>query len=57
MGRSRYEYPREEVRCDNAVQGCYRWSGRQGVYMWDTDQTRERYGRRAAKRGGPPRQQ
>ena len=56
-GTQRYEYPGNEVRCDNAVQGCYRWSGRQGVYVWDADKTREFYGPWAAKRGYPRRQQ
>lgn len=56
-GTPRYVYPGKEVRCDNTVQGCYRWSGRQGVYVWDTDKTRELYGPRAAERGYPPRQQ
>ena len=56
-GTQRYDYRGKGVRCDNAVQGCYRWSGRQGAYIWDTNKTQEFYGPPAAKRGYPPRQQ
>lgn len=52
-GQPRYSYPSDEVRCDNAVQGCYRWSGRQGAYVPDNDATAQEYGQRALRRGYP----
>jgi hypothetical protein len=56
-GEQRFVYPKNEIRCDNALHGCYRWSGRQGAYIYDQPQTGAFYGRRAARRGGnPPRQ-
>ena len=46
----RYFSPEAEVKCDNATSACYRYSGRQGRYMTDTDATRQVYGRKAARR-------
>ena len=46
----RYFSPQPEVKCDNATSACYRYSGRQGRFMTDTDATRQIYGRQAARR-------
>ena len=46
----RYFSPEAEVKCDNANNTCYRYSGRQGKFKTDADATREIYGRNAARR-------
>lgn len=48
-GTGRYYYPQAEVRCDNAVGACLRWSGRQGRYIPDAQATQKVYGTRQTR--------
>lgn len=44
-GQPRYVYPRNDIRCDNALRRCDRWSAPNGRYIGDVASSRAVYGR------------